>query len=632
MTALAGIWGFGAAVEPSPACARMLEAQRSYARQAASVDVLHGAALGCALYDILPEDAFDKQPYVHGSGRWMMVADARIDNRDELLDQLGMRAGAEISDSELLFRAYAEWGEALYDRLFGDFALAVWNSQDQSLTLVRDPSGQRPLHYHLGEGFVALASMPEGLHALPEIEQALDPRQMVLFLGDSPHRGSETFFRGVARVEPGHVVTVTRLGVARRRYWQMPTGELRFQKQSDYVDAFREQLERATKARLRGSGGVVAAHLSSGLDSSAVAASAAKIRPQERVIAFTSAPRLGFSGPVPKGRIADESGHASETAALYPNMEHVVLRSDGLSPLQVMEADAILYQQPIAQPCNYSWVSAVNAAASARGASVLLTGGAGNLTISAGGPSVLADIIRAGRWANWWREAKASAGVNGWRWRGVLASSFAPWLPAAVWNGLSRVASADPGAPKRELLIRPEWRAELESVAAGAARVGHGEEGSRRLRWRMLQMRDSGNYRKGALARWGIDERDPTLDRRLAEFCLSLPPEQLLSNGVNRQLARLALADRLPQSVLSSPRGYQYADWYETIDRSSLERQISRLEQRLGNESVLDIEGLRRLAGSWPEAGWDSLQLLGTYRIMLLRALAAGEFASRFRQ
>lgn len=633
MTALAGLWKFGGAADLSDACRRMLGAQRRYARRDPAVDILGNAALGCALYDTLPEDAFDRQPYVHPSGRWAMIADARIDNREELLDRLGLGAGADkISDSELLFRGFAEWEDRLYDRVIGDFALAVWNSGDQSLSLARDHAGQRPLHYHIGDGFVALASMPEGLHAVPAVERALEPRELALFLSGARRRGPGTFFRDIIRVEPGHVVTITRSGATSRRYWHMPTGEVRFGKQGDYVEAFQEQLERATRARLRGSRGTVAAHLSAGLDSSAVAATAARIEPQSTVVAITAAPRAGFSGPVPRHRVADESAHASRTAAIYPNMEHVVLRSSGISPLDVIEADAALYQQPVAQACNYTWVSALNQAAAARGASVVLTGAAGNLTISAGGPSVLADFIRAGRWGSWWREASASVGTNGWRLRGVLAASFAPWAPAPLWNALGRLASTDGGSGDELSLLRPEWRAEVEGAARAEAGRGHDEQGSRRNRWRMLQSRDSGNYRKGALARWGIDERDPTGDRRLTEFCLSLPPEQLLANGVNRRLARTALADRLPESALDAPRGYQFADWYETIDRPALERMIARLAPGLEDDRVLDLDALRRLAASWPDGNWDSLAVIGRYRITLLRALAAAAFTSRIRQ
>jgi asparagine synthase (glutamine-hydrolysing) len=290
------------------------------------------------------------------------------------------RAGAPISDSELIFRGYAQWGDRLYERLAGDFAAAVWDRRRRSLVLARDHTGQRPLHYHVGSGFLAFASMPEGLQALPGTGTALDSRQLALFVADIPRDGSGSFYKDIRRVEPAHVVTLGPDGAHSRRYWDLPRGELRLRTQADYVQACREQLERATRARLRGVEGRVAAHLSGGWDSSAVAATAARIDPGAHILAVTAAPRRGFAGPAPGGRINDESGLAAETASLYPNMEHLVLRSGGLSPLRSIASDATLFREPIGHPCNHSWWSASNEAVGARGISVLLTGEAGNLT------------------------------------------------------------------------------------------------------------------------------------------------------------------------------------------------------------------------------------------------------------
>jgi asparagine synthase (glutamine-hydrolysing) len=629
MTALAGIWRFGGTADLVAECRAMLQAQQCYGRTGPSIRADDGVALGCSLFELLPEDRFDTQPYLNSSARRILAADARVDNRDELLEFLSLRRGTEISDAGLIFRAFDAMGDRLFEKVIGDFALAVWDGREQSLTLVRDHAGQRPLHYHIGNGFVAFASMPEGLHALPEVRRAPNLRQLALFVADVPRRGSESFFEDVARVEPAQILRITRAGINARSYWDMPDRELRLPNQNDYIEAYREQLQRATKARLRGIGSSVAAHLSGGFDSSAIAATAAKVEPARPIVAVTSAPRADFRGPAPSGRITDESGLAARTAALYPNMEHLVLRSAGISPLHSIEADATLYQEPIGHPCNHTWWSRSNEALSERGINVLLTGEAGNLTISAGGLAVLADFIGSGRWGSWWSEARAIVGaVNGPRWRGVLAASFTPWLPRPAWLLFNRLVSGKRGAAGGLSLLHEEWRTEIESLAATRTRGGRPERENKRLRWRILQTSDSGNFRKGALGRWGVDERDPTSDRRLAEFCFSLPPDQLISGGVNRRLARLALADRLPEAVLEGPRGYQFADWYETIDRESLDRQIGRLEQKLAGGSVIDFRRLRSLAASWPQGNWGSAAVIGTYRIMLLRALAAASFES----
>lgn len=630
MTALAGVWKSGGAGDLARSCRDMLQAQQAYARHPATLIALSDAAIGCSLFGLLPEDRFDAQPYVHETGGWSLVADARLDNRGDLLDRLRLSRQSQISDSELLFRAYSEWGERVYDLIEGDFAFAVWDPREAALTLARDHSGQRPLHYHVGNGLVAFASMPEGLHALPQLDRSVDERQLALFVTDVPRAGPSTYFRGVNRVEPGHVVRITGSGVSARSFWRMPSRELSFRNEEELIEAFREQLERATIVRLRGSDGAIAAHLSAGLDSNAVAATAAKMAPEARIIAFTSAPRPGFSGPMPAGRIGDESGLAGATAALYPNMEHVLLRSAGAPLLESIQAQAGAFAEPVGHPCNNSWWSATNQAVSARGLSVVLTGETGNLTISGGGISVLADLVGTGRWADWWREARAGAAANNWRLRGVLAASFGPWLPTSLLSLLRSREAAGEGDGGLSLLTA-RWRSELASVARAGAR-GMQIESGRKLRWELLRTTDPGSFRKGALGRWGIEERDPTADRRLADFCFSLPPGSFLKGGVSRWLARAALADRVPRSVLEGPRGYQFADWYETIDRVALAAEIDRLERELGGQAVLDFDRMRRLAASWPDEGWDSLAVIVTYRILLLRALAASSFASSVRQ
>lgn len=626
MTALAGYWGFDGQSDSAAAVAAMLAAQSGYGPHDQSSRVAGGAALGRGLYRLTDEDRFDRQPLVHPDG-WVMVADVRIDNRDELSGPLGAGPIAEMSDSELAFRAYDKWGERLVDHVIGDYALAIWDPRRERILLVRDPTGQRPLHYHLGANFVAFASMPVGLHALAGVPSALDRHQLTEFVADIPRSGTATFFEGVARVEPGHVTTLTRGGAASRNYWHMPTSEIRFARQSDYVEAFREQLDRATRARLRGAGSLVGAHLSAGLDSSAVAATAARLLGADgAVLALTSAPRSGFDGPVPRGRIADESPFAAATAALYPNMEHQSVRSEGRSPLALLARDPALFEEPMGLPCNQVWWTAVNDVARARGVRVMLTGEFGNLSMTAGGVVMLSEFLRTGRWGRWLREASAFRGAEGPRWRGILSSSFAPWIPVRLWRAITRAIQGPNVASEGVQMLRPELREAMIERALLDGRNGRPERDERMVRWKILQGADPGSFRKATLRRWGIDERDPTADRRLVEFFFSLPTEQFLSGGVTRRLAREALADRLPPQVLNGPRGYQGADWFEWLDPADVRATLAALEagDRVG---LLDFPRLHALADSWPSEGWERFDVIARYRMAFLRAVSAQRFA-----
>ena len=230
-----------------------------------------------------------------------LVADVRLDNREELAAALGLAPSEarQLCDADLLLGCLERWSETALDRLVGDFAFALWDAPAQKLLLARDFLGQRPLHFHRGRGFFAFASMPKGLHALPEIPHAPDEQMVAEFLTLMPQRGSRSFFKDIERVEPAHFVTVTRDGVASRRYWQPQRPRPGQRQPDDYVEGLRHHLDQATQSRLRGADGVIGANLSAGLDSGAVTATAARLLAPSggKVVAFTAVPREGYSGP-----------------------------------------------------------------------------------------------------------------------------------------------------------------------------------------------------------------------------------------------------------------------------------------------------------------------------------------------
>ncbi len=140
---------------------------------------------------------------------------------------------------------------------------------------------------------------------------------------------------------------------------------------------------------------------------------------------------------------------------------------------------------------------------------------------------------------------------------------------------------------------------------------------------------DTGTYYKGMLGGWGIDQRDPTADRRLIEYCLGTPMDQYLANGQTRALARRALGDRLPPVVLNEgSKGYQAVDWHEGFGaaRGDIAAELDRLSPCDTAARTLDIERMKGLVENWPEAGWERQEMIGSYRQALARGVAAGHF------
>lgn len=638
MSAIAGLWRFDGRADAATDCGRMLTAQAIYGPHNAAAWDGGQISLGRRLFRTLPEDVYDRQPLVVDDGRRVLVADVRLDNRDDLLGDLripGERARG-LCDAAILLAAWERWEEDCFGHLVGDYAFALWDAAAQTLALARDPLGRRPLHYHVGQHFLAFASMPKGLHALPEVPYGPDEEQVAGQLALMPEIGSGSFFKGVQIVEAGHVIKVTPRGLSKWRHWAPARRTLRLKTSQEYGEQLREHLDRAVLARLRGAEQQVGAHLSAGWDSSAVTTSAALLLAPTngQVVAFTVVPAVDYRDDpqYASGRTAHEGGLAAVTAALYPNIEHVIVPPTGRSPLADLDRQFYLYDRPIMNLCNNVYNDELNRQAQARNIKVMLVGDFGNSAFSITGLEWLPELVAGGQWLRWLREATALNRHAHLRWRHILATSVGRWIPGPVWNALMRRNGRRISDISQDTCINPTRWGELRLLsklkAAGADIYARPNLGVFESILHYFTDHDFGNYQKGALAGYGIDLRDPTTDIRLVEFCLSTPPEQFLEGGRPRALSRRALNGRVPDAVLDSPRGYFGADWHEALsrDRQTLAREIDRLAANGPAARALDIAKMRKLVENWPTEGWESPEIFTAYRLGLLRGVSAGHF------
>ena len=576
--------------------------------------------MGRNLSPLLPEDDWDRQPLIGGDGRYALVADARLDNRAELASQLGLDLAdtRNFADSEYLLKALERWGDNTPSYLLGDFAFAWFDRLERRLLLARDPLGQRPLFWHRSADFIAFASMPKGLHALSQINRLANPDAVARFLEIGYLLPSESFFRNIERVPPGHIVVITPKEKTLSRYWNPRRRSLGLKSLDDYVEAYRDELDRAVRVHLRTRQSVIATHLSGGWDSGAVTATAARLSSQ-KIVALTATPSPGGSPADPRNRFSNEWPHAAAVAALYPLIDHCRVESTLPSPLDSLKQGVSCFERPLFNLCNHGWLAQIREAARTIGARVLLSGEIGNWSITAGPIDLLADYRREHGWEAWWQVARGLTSTDEARWRGVFASTFRNSLPLSFWHTLAPLTS---GAEVSSAL-RPNFRKTL-----GLSNEGYPADQVSRTVEAYSQM-DFGEHRKGILGGWGIDKRDPTADVRLIEFCLSLPSEMLLNATARRPLARAALSDRLPPQVLNAKgKGYQSSEWHVGLTRDL--RRVEALINSIANDpvasSVIDVDRLRSMVRTWPQGGWETRRTIALYRNVFLQALTAGHF------
>ena len=171
--------------------------------------------LGHRRLSIIDLSEAGNQPFVDRKTGCVLVFNGEIYNYKDLRQEL-QQAGITFetqADTEVLLKAYLYWGQSVLSRLRGMFAFGLWDERKQSLWLVRDPYGIKPLYYADSPAGLIFASQVQPLIEYCEIDHRPDPAGIVGFmlLGSVPE--PYTCFRGVRCLPAGHALWVTRDGL-----------------------------------------------------------------------------------------------------------------------------------------------------------------------------------------------------------------------------------------------------------------------------------------------------------------------------------------------------------------------------------------------------------------------------------
>jgi asparagine synthase (glutamine-hydrolysing) len=261
----------------------------------------HGvAAFAHRRLAIIDLDSGD-QPMTDGGGNWV-THNGEIYNYIELRGLLGKDRFHTSSDTEVILRAYRQWGEGCLERLRGMFSFALWDEETQTLFAARDRFGIKPFYYTVVDGVLYFASEVKALLPfLPKVDTDLDG--LADYLTFQFPLAGKTLFEGVHELLPGHFMRMRNGTVETQRYW-----EVYFEPDFDYTADY---YERRTQELLADSISLhlradvpIGSYLSGGLDSSIVA-SLASTTHGPGMMGFTG--RFGMPG-------FDESRYARSVA------------------------------------------------------------------------------------------------------------------------------------------------------------------------------------------------------------------------------------------------------------------------------------------------------------------------------
>lgn len=524
--------------------------------------------------------------------------------------------------------AYRRWGEAGFARLDGDFAFALWDGACETLYLVRERAGLRPLLMARFPGGIAFAQTARDLSRHPEVSRALDTHRLIetLYFGDDDT--TKTIYPSIERVRAGWQVRISADGV-RAEPLEAPRARVLPAEDDDsgWEHALRATLDTAVAERMNVPGPIAVA-LSGGLDSTAVAALAACRLAQEGrpLHAFTLRPS-GVQRDI-DGRFSDETALASSLAAAYPNIVHRIVphpvRPDLLGSLEKLMR---VSGEPSLTPISWANSAALREAVSALGPATLLSGGVGNLTISDSGENLLHDLLAQARFAEWMALTRALR-ARGRTPLNLLNLSFAGFLP----RGLNRALMAARGRPEGRMAetipIRPELARAIGLAEAIDTNSNKLHLPPREQRRAILRRRDRGRGYHAIRSVFGIEQADPTYDAEVTELGLAIPDSQNLRPHEDRSLIRRAMRGLVPDAIrLEARRGYQISDWHDMLtgDLPALSAELAALESCALAREILDLERMRELMNA-PTDTWHVGGRSIFYSSYLPRGLAMGRF------
>jgi asparagine synthase (glutamine-hydrolysing) len=536
---------------------------------------------------------------------------ARFDEPAELTSRLEL--SSHRSDAELVLAAYLRWGASFASQLRGDFALAVWDPGEQQLVCAVDALGIGQLFVtRAPSGASAFSSHLGPLRSLWGPALALDRRALAAHLCDLPDDPSATSFANIRRVPPGSFFVARDRQSFTRRYFDLSSlPKVHFRRDEEWIDGFRERLDRAVQRRTSGANSV-SISLSAGLDSSFVFALAAQ--------------RGGAPPLLPMHVAVRDPAECDETADVRALGVACGVLPTHLEPEAAMSAMDVL-EQAVGEPRLLDPQSIVVSAlrgASNAGARRMLTGLYGDVVGGAVG-NHYASLLKEEGVPRWWREL---SGLEPEQWlRSAVGSVLNAWGPTrdtlAAAN-LWRRRKTD----WRGCCVRGDALEELGLIERKRESARQDERAKYDvLAGRPLWLDRCAPAETEVMGRlgmhFGLELAHPFADLDLVALSLSLPVGLLKRQRLTRYVEREAMRGLVPDRIRLRRRKVVFDTFFEGSFAELVPAwRSSPLHSEL--ESLLDWRRVHEMAA-------DSSRWTGRAGFHVWRCLAANVWLHRHR-
>lgn len=572
-----------------------------------------GLVLGQTRLSIVDLSAAGHQPMSSASGRFMMVFNGEIYNHLEIRSSINATksiAWKSSTDTETLLEAVELWGlEAAIKKTIGMFALAIWDHEEDTLSLARDRLGEKPLYYATTLEGLVFASELKGMRCHPSIDFTIDRNVLSLYLKYSSIPHPFTIYKDVWKLEPATVIVFNKTGSSLRTYKFWDAFEVASQSKTEMeklgyqatVDLLEEKLSNAVALQMVADV-PLGAFLSGGVDSSAVVALMQK-QSSIPVKTFT----IGFDVPG-----YNEAEHALAVAK-HLKTEHHELYISEKDALDVIPLLPKIYDEPFGDSSQIPSYLVAQMAKS--NVTVALSGDAGDELFGGYNRYTMTDAL--------WNKIQPIPLV----FRKLMANGLLK-VPVQTWNdyspsfikskyanigykihrGASVLGSINEMEVYRSLVSRfhnvdswlnPTFSSEQLKTSLDLSYEDISSLTSVErmmlldlisyLPWDILTKMD-----RAAMA-VSLETRIPMLDHRVVEFAWSLPLNYKIRNGVGKSILRDVLYKHVPRALIERPKmgfGIPIASWLRGPLRDWAEILLD--EKRLKSEGYFNAKAVQK--------------------------------------
>lgn len=526
---------------------QMLQAMAPLGPDGTGIWQSHAVGLGHQAFHLTDDAVNEVLPYFDQDSRLAITTDCRLDNREALCSRFGLKNEPGISDSVLILRAYLQWGKDCPQYLLGEFAVVIWDGDQQALVCFTDHTAQRSIYYYHDERLFAFSSDINALHQLSAVARKPNLERIIAHesIGYLLNRPEMTWYQDIFILSARTLLSVTPKRIQRHVYWQPDIHQrIHFTSEDEYIEAFQDLFKTILRDKLRSHCPVMTLH-SGGLDSSAVTAMASHILHTEnkQLTALSAVLADAY-----QGHSTDEKHYIHLLQKPNLCVQHITDTWRG--PFDGLD-DTRYFMNGPNKSSRYYLYQAFATQARTQGARIILDGCFGEKGPSFHGNGYFAELLLTRQWRTLFNESRLHVGLYHRPWmKFLLREILMPCLPGALQAKLNVRSDI---YFSQQSFIKPAFK--HAQIAYAAIQNERLYLNTQYPNHRYHQFQNMSHLDPNTAHLVHADGGDPVHfsypynDKRMLEFCLAIPGDLKVRQGYKRYAIRSGMRGLMPDEL-----------------------------------------------------------------------------------